>query len=300
MAKLGVCLAGCAGLGASAMGQMAESRLGGAGMVRGMFADEPGAVEIGPAGPVIASLSYDGSSVYGFAGQDFESVFDLYDTYCCEFFSIANAAQLGEFHTGGFGNGNPFAATDVIAEIYPIALLEDLCDDGKLPEPMLRTVPGVGFYDGTNSVSDFGGQCLPAGAYILRWAVVLDFSSSGQIYHYEQRGEHDNGGGEPNDGFQSNPGNAFGMGFCFSVGGGGPPASGINFVLFGDAGQCDAPCPDPDGCGDWDGDADSDGDDFFAYLDAFTGDDPCADLDENGTIDSDDFFAFLDRFVNGC
>ena len=50
-------------------------------------------------GPTIASLTYDGVENYGFAGQDFESIFDLYDTFCCERFSIDADAQLTEFRT---------------------------------------------------------------------------------------------------------------------------------------------------------------------------------------------------------
>ncbi len=214
MANLGVGLASVAGLAASAMGQMAEARLGAAGMVRGMFAEEPGEVEITPAGPVVASLSYDGSSDHGLSGQDFESAFDLYDTYVVEPFSIAGDARLGEFRSAAFGTDNPFGTTDVIVEVYLASDLRDMCDDDRLPAWIMRTIPGVGFFDGTHCKSDFGGQCLPAGSYLLRWAAELEFTCCGQMFFYAQAGPHDNGGGEPDDGFQNNPGNAF-NGPCF-------------------------------------------------------------------------------------
>ena len=296
-----ICVMCGAGLCVSAFGQGPD--LGAAGsIVRAMRASESGG-RSNVRAPIVASLSYDGEETSGFAAQDFESVFDDYDTFCCEIFSIDEDANLTEVRTTGFGNGNPFGLTDFVAEIYLISDLEDLCDDGDLPEPILRTVPGVGFYDGVDAVSNFEGACLPSGEYILRWAAVMDFSTFGQFFVFGQRGEHDHGGGEAADGFQSNPGNAFGMGFCFDTSGGGKPIEpflGMNFVLCGDEASCDAPCADPNACGDWDSDGDSDGDDLFAYLDAFTRDDPCADLDGNGTVDGDDFFGFLDRFVAPC
>ena len=233
--------------------------------------------------------------------QDFESVFDLYDTFCCERFSIGVDAALNEFRSTGYSNGNPFGATDFICEIYHAADEDDLCDDDVLPGAFLTSTRGVGFYDGVDGVTDFAGQCLPAGSYILRWGAEMNFGTFGQIFWFAQRGAHDNGGGAPEDGFQSNPGNAFGFGICFAAWDRvGLCCDGINFVLCGDEGSCDAPCPDPTGCGDWDGDGDSDGEDFFGYLDAFSRGDPCADVNENGTIDADDFFAFLDRFVSPC
>ena len=301
MTNLGVGLASCAGLGASAMGQMAESRLGAAGIVRGVFADEPGEVEISPAGPVVASLSYDESAVYGFAGQDFESIFDLYDTFCCERFSIDADASLGECRSAAFGSDNPFEATDVRVEVYQASQEGDICDDGTLPKWVMRSTPGRGFFDGKHCKSDFGGQCLPAGDYVLRWGAELEFNCCGQMFFYGQAGPHDNGGGEPDDGFQSNPGNPFGMGQCFDVidGATGRP-TGINFMLSGEVVRCDGCTQDPNACGDWDNDADADADDFFTYLDSFAIGDACADLDGDGTVDADDLFSFLNRFVAPC
>ena len=142
-------------------------------------------------------------------------------------------------------------------------------------------------------MSDFGGQCLPPGEYIPRWAAELNFGVHGQIWFFGQAGPHDNGGGDPNDGFQSNPGNAIGLGECFdTISGSTGLHTGVNFVLGGEAGDCVRP-PCISDCGDVDGDGDSDGDDFFAFLDLFAGGDDCADLDEDGDHDSDDFFGYL-------
>lgn len=280
---------GC-GAGASAQNMGAAASI-----TPSMDAGEPGGGTVVRA-PIVASLTYDGTQTWGLAAQDFESVFDAYDTYCCEIFSIDEDVELTEFRTAGFGSGNPFGMTDVIVEIYRIDDLEDLCDDDDLPAPLMRSVPGAGFYDGTDAVSDFGGRRLRAGEYILRWAAELEFTSFGQFYSFGQHGPHDNGGGTANDGFQSNPGDAFGLGHCIPARGI-ELLTGVNFVLCGErAGDC----PDAGECGDWDDDGDVDSDDFFYFLDEFEADDPCADLDGDGNIDSDDFFAYLERFVRPC
>jgi len=128
----------------------------------------------------------------------------------------------------------------------------------------------------------------------------MNFTTFGSFNWFAQSGAHTDGLGEADDGFQSNPGNAFGLGHCFeTIDGGTGRRTGINFVLCGDADGCVA-CPDVRACGDWDGDGDSDGNDFFEYLTAFSAGDPCADLDSNGSFDSLDFFAFLDRFLRAC
>ena len=83
-----------AGLAVSATAQTSSGRLGAAGgLVTTMRADEAGGVG-GIRGPVVASLTYDGVNNYGFKGQDFESVFDLYDVYVCETFSISADATV--------------------------------------------------------------------------------------------------------------------------------------------------------------------------------------------------------------
>ncbi len=289
-----------AGLAASATAQMSDSHLGAAGgIVASMKASQPGG-HLGPRGPIVASLTYDGVSRQGVAGQDFETPFDVYDVYCCETFSISDDANLGEFRSKGFSNtGNPFGMTDVIVEIYDIAQLGEICDDDELPDFLLRSVPGTGFWDGEAVVGDFGGQCLPAGEYVLRWAAELDYSF-GRTYFFTQHGAHDNGGGAADDAFQNNPGQGIGMGVCFGPTDEFGELSGINFVLGGTPGDCEPGCNDTIPCGDWDGDGDSDGDDFFGFLDGFATGDECADLDGDGDHDGDDFFGFLDRFVNPC
>ncbi len=289
------------GLAASATAQVSDSNLGAAGgIVASMKASQPGG-HVGPRGPIVASLTYDGVSMQGAACQDFETPFDVYDVYCCETFSISDDANLGEFRSIGFSNtGNPFGTTDVIVEIYDIAQLGEICDDDELPEFILRSVPGTGFWDGEAVVGDFGGQCLPAGEYVLRWAGEMNFGLFGHLFFFTQHGAHDNGGGAADDALQNNLGQGFGMGVCFGPTDEFGVLSGINFVLFGEAGDCGGCSQDPNGCGDWDNNGVSDGDDFFAYLDDFATGDECADLDGDGDHDGDDFFGYLDRFVVPC
>ena len=288
----------------AASAQMSGGMGAAASIVPGMDAGEAGG-RSNVRNPVVASLEYDGVATYGFAGQDFESVFDLYDTFCCERFSTDADANLTEFRSTGFGNGNPFGTTDFICEIYEASQEADICDDGTLPAPLMISVPGAGFYDGVDGVTDFdsGGdpQCLPGGDYIARWGAELNFGTFGQVFFFAQAGDHTTGGGTADDGFQSNPGNAFGMGFCFDVvdGGTGLP-TGINFILCGDTADCGGGDPCVSFCGDIDGDGDSDSDDFFTYLDLFVAQDPCADIDQDGDHDSDDFFSYLDLFVIPC
>lgn len=251
---------------------------------------------------VIASLPYDAGSTWGFPGQIFGEFFQKFDTFPIEDFSIASDANLGVFRSRGFGLGDPFAATDVIVEVWTNPL------DGSLPgqgesQLVLRSLPGVGFWDGEAAVGDFGGQCLPAGCYFILWAAELEFLCCGQILFYAQAGEHgiDAGCAQANNGVLWNPRGGFGMGEYFAaVDGGVQQATGVNFELQGDLTDCDNPCNDPNGCGDWDGDADSDADDFFGFLEDFATLDPCADLDRDGDWDSDDFFMFLGRFVLPC
>eukprot|EP01024_Parvocaulis_polyphysoides_P009850 TRINITY_DN1319_c0_g1_i5.p2 TRINITY_DN1319_c0_g1~~TRINITY_DN1319_c0_g1_i5.p2 ORF type:complete len:220 (-),score=54.14 TRINITY_DN1319_c0_g1_i5:23-682(-) len=144
---------------------------------------------------VIASLEYDGTLTYGYAGQDFESVFDLYDTFCCERITTGADATLTEFRSTGFGNGNPFGMTDFICEIYAAGDEGDLCDDGTLPAPVAVSAAGAGFYDGVDGITAFDGDCLEAGDYILRWGGRMDFGTFGQCYWFGQFGDHTTGGG---------------------------------------------------------------------------------------------------------
>ncbi len=297
-----VFVAGTAMCVGTASAQVMNPNLGAAGnIVPSMQASEPGG-HGGVRLPVIASLTYDGTSSWGFAGQDFESVFDIYDISVCERFCTDQDFNLTEFRSTAFGNSNPFGMTDMNVNIYRAVDEADLCDGPPLPTPVLSSAPGTGFYDGVDAVANFNGACLPAGEYVICWQVVMDFTTFGQIFFFGQAGPHDTGCGNPDDGFQSNPGDAFNLGFCFNTsdGGTGQP-TGVNFILCGDPSDCGGGgCPDPNGCGDWDGDGDSDGDDFFAYLDSFINGDPCADITGNGSIDGDDFFAFLDAFVQPC
>ncbi len=284
----------------AASGQVVNPNLGAAGsIVPTMKANEAGG-QSGLRGPTVASLTYDGTSSWGFAGQDFENMYNAYDIFVCERFGTIVDANLTDFYSNGYGTSNPFGATDMIVEIYRADCESRICDDETLPVPLMTSVAGAGYWDGAHGATDMGGQCLPAGDYILRWGIELNFVTFGQVFFFAQAGPHDNGLGDPDDGFQSNPGGAFGMGFCFpTVDNGTGLPTGVNFILVGDLGDCDS-CPDPTDCGDWDGDCDSDGDDFFAYLGSFNNGDPCADLTSDGLFNIFDFFAFLDAFLQPC
>lgn len=298
-ASAAICAGVLCGLVGSASGQMG-ARLG--------AAHAPALVAHAPDGgesarmplPLVASLSYDGSSSWGFMGQDFEAALDAFDVAVCEPFGIAQDSFLSEFRSRAFGTGNPFGVQDIVVEIYRADQLADLCDDDVLPAPIARSTLGAGFYDGQDAVTDLGGVCLPAGDYVLRFFGELDSSRFGEFFFFSQHGAHDNGLGTPDDGFFSMPTDAFGRGHCFpTVDGGDGTRSGVNFQITGENGTCGG-CPDVNACGDWDDDGDSDSDDFFGYLASFSGGDPCADLNGDGSFDATDFFAYLDRFVSPC
>jgi len=289
------------GLAAGGVRAQMDPNLGAAGSIAwSMRAGEPGS-SARVRQEVVASLSYDGTSTMGFAGQDFESAMDQYDIFCAERFGMRDEWNLLEFRSAAFGTGNPLGATDMVVAIYAVSDLTDICDGGTLPAPLLTSFPGDGFYDGSDGVTDFGGQCLPGGDYLAVWSMELNFASFGQAFFYGQHGSHDHGFGGADDGFLVNPGGGFGMGVCFNAvdeDTGAP--SGVNFVLTGTRGNC-GNCSDFAQCGDWDGDGDADSFDFFAFMDDFELRDPCTDLSANGMIDAEDFFLFLDNFVlNPC
>ncbi len=120
-----------------------------------------------PQGELIAGLPYDGSSRAAGRAQDYETPFDVYDIFMIEDFMTTEAVSLSAWRSVGVGIGNPFGAEDMVVRIFR--------DDGSgLPgsesytgELVLTSSPGEGFWDGAEWVTNFGGQCLPAGSYFL-------------------------------------------------------------------------------------------------------------------------------------
>ena len=71
-----------------------------------------------PQEELIAALPYDGSTLYGARGQEFESIFDIYDLFIIEDIEPTRDARIGEFRSVGFGNDNPFGTQDVRVRIF--------------------------------------------------------------------------------------------------------------------------------------------------------------------------------------
>ena len=268
---------------------------------------------LGPAAPPcadpIVALPWDGTSTFAAKAQDFESIFDIYDIFVIEDFSLTEDSALSQFASRGFGTSDPLGATDVGVRIFEDNGTGLPGQDEYTGRLRMMSVPGTGFYDGEHAIADLGGQCLPIGSYYVVWAVRLDFLSHGQIFFYAQPGQYASGNGRPDDAWQWMPGDAIGMGPHFPVvdiftG----QQTGINFILCGEPAPCDIPFCE----GDWTGsanrhdpsygikDGDVDADDFFYYIDFFVSGDARADLTADSAIDADDFFAYLDVFIAGC
>lgn len=257
-----------------------------------------------------AALAYDGSSSWSGRGQDYESIFDAYDVFIIEDFTIDQDHALGEFRTIGFGNADPRGTTDVgvrILENNGSGLPGSIGYTGRL---RMMSVPGAGFYNVNDFSfdSNFGGQCLVAGSYFIVFAVRLDFFCFGNTGVFMQRGEHSAGGGEADNAWQWNPGNAFGLGTHFPAIDPDLGPSGINFELCGEPATCDLRFCQADFTGSSNSadpsygrkDGDVDADDLFLFLDLFASNDARVSLDEDAFIDADDFFLYLDWFVQGC
>lgn len=287
--------------GSAARAQPQIQRPNAAPIVRGALGEDIGG-QVHVAQEVVASLSYDGSSAWGFAGQDFESIFDQYDLYCIEPFSLDQRVVLTEFRSAAFGTGNPFGVEDVLVEVYHVSDLADLCDGGDLPRPLLRSFRRSGFFDGLDMVASFSNECLGPGDFVIRWSARMDLLEHGQIFFRAQGGEHDNGGGIANDGIQQQPNCSVNCpSVCVeTVDGKTQLATGVNFMLIGEVVDECVECRDQHECGDMDGDGDSDADDFSAFLHMFASREPCADIDHDGDHDLDDYFGYFDRFVRRC
>ncbi len=250
---------------------------------------------------LVAALDAEGDPDWFIRAQDYESAFDVYDIFAIEDFVLDIDTLLLEVFTFGFCRGDSDGFHDFDVRVFENNATGLPGQDSYTGDLVAQTVPGTGIFDLSAGMflSSFEGQCVPAGSYFLVYAVRADFGIAGSCDIWAEHGEHSVGGGEPDNGWQWNPGQGFGMGTHFRPRDGNGDPLGIVFAICGEPGVCST-CPDPTDCGDFDDDGDSDGDDFFAFLDAFAQGDPCADLDADGDIDGDDFFLYLDHFVRPC
>jgi hypothetical protein len=272
--------AGCAGI-ANAQLQSSTTGL------------EKGNAYVSPAGTTIYDNGYDGTSGSGFAAQIFEPAFEGYNVWLGDDFSAdANynnlqMACVGQLYNGGI---DPFLVEDMFARIY----------DGLPNDPastlVAEAMGGVAQFNGIDTwTKDFGDQaCLPAGdLYYFAMAWQNNFGANGQIANSEQMGQG-------NDGFQWNPGGAFGfpgnLQFVTNPFDGVTPSAG-NAVITGDqVEECDG-----GGCfADCDGNGELNILDFVCYQGLFQSGDPGADCDGNGELNILDFVCFQGAFQAGC
>ncbi len=256
-----------------------------------------------PAGTLVAALPYDGTSSWAHNAQDFESAFDVYDIFLIEDIEPQADAALGMFRSLAVPTGDPDGAEDFIVRIFENNGTGLPGEDTYTGNLVMTSIPGAGFWDGEDEfVTDFGGQCLPAGSYFIVWIVRMDFVCCGQVFFWDQAGEPPVGGGLPDNAWHWNPGGGYNFGTHSPIEdpSNGFARTGVNYLLFGEPANCSNPCAGPNCPADLDFDGDADTDDFFLFLDLFSAGDPCADLDQNGIVDADDFFAYLDLFAQGC
>ena len=213
---------------------------------------------------VAASLPLAGGQTAGIRAQVLGDPSMAGDIWVLEDFSISRAYELTDFTSHGTVNPSSFSGlvTDVTVQI-----LDDYPPNGAV---VMWSVAGAGSYTpGLLHVStfqtEFGGQLLPAGDYIIMWAANLPEPSALSIM-WHQPGAHAVGGGEPDNAFYWRPFSMELIPVPLQLGGGG--RSGMNFVLEGiPAGGCYADCDTASGAG---------------VLDIF------------------DFLCFQDAFVSGC
>jgi hypothetical protein len=178
----------------------------------------------------------------GFASQDFEAAFNIYDIQCFMDFSTTQDWLLGTTFASAFNTatGNGAVTTDVNAEIW-----------NGLPfnagTMVAQSVPGLGVdntggANGQGNIStDFGGECLPTGDYWYSIQIVRDFGTGGQAFVF---------GLQPMVGAQDvqyNPGLGFGL--CNGVWCDVQDTAGVkfdvNFTLTGKPGTCGGCAFDP-------------------------------------------------------
>lgn len=241
-----------------------------------------------PAGEVVYSNPYDGTSTFGNAAQIFEEALSGYDIWLGDDFETSDGYGDLELCSVGFcGNGcvDPFLVQDFFAQIWD----GSPCDPGS----SIRC-ESTGFtFNGIDTwcAQLEEGCCLQAADYYFILATRNDFGTNGQTYFFQQTK-----GGEANDGFQWNPGGAFGFpGGCQTITeADGVTASSPNCVITGDSTACTGPCVFE--LADCNGDFDLNVLDFICFQGAFQRGELGADCNGDGNYDILDFVCFQGVF----
>jgi hypothetical protein len=278
-ARLLIAAGACFGVAAGANAQLQDSA----------SAAQSGNAYVGPAGTDIYNNAYDGASTFGNAFQVFEAAFSGYDIWLGDDFSADANYDSIEMATVAFcGNGcvDPFLVQDFYGRIYD-ALPND-ANANLVAESDSFSFNGIDTWTAT-----FEDDCLPAGDYFFAVAARNDFGTNGQTYAFQQNTQ------VPNDGFQWNPGGAFGFpgNLQFITDQDGVTPGSPNMVITGsEVDQCDgAGCP-----GDCDGNGVLNILDFVCFQGEFQNQSPFGDCDGNGLYNILDFVCFQGDFQQGC
>jgi hypothetical protein len=243
---------------------------------------------------VAASLPFAGGQTAGIVARVIGLPSQEGDIWVMEDFSIDRAYMLTDFTS--HGTVNPTQYVGFVDDVF-VRIMDDYPPNGEV---ILESVPGAGSYThrtlGTSTFqTDFGGQLLEPGAYIIMWAASLP-DPNGRCIMWHQPGPHAVGGGEPDNAFYWRPFTGELIPVPLHLGGGG--RSGMNFVLEGVPAGCYADCDTSTGAGVLDVF------DFLCFQDLFVAGDPYAcDCDTGsgaGVCDVFDFLCFQDAFVAGC
>ena len=226
--------------------------------------------------------SYSGVSTFGNAAQLFEEAFAGYNIWLGDDFSTSDAYTNLSLSSVGFcGNGcvDPFQVQGFFAQIY----------DGLPNDPNSTLVlESTGFeFDGVDTwTSSFGDQTLEAGDYHFAFAARNDFGTNGQTYFYQEPQD------EGNDGFQWNPGGAFGFpdNLVFITDGDGNP-SAPNACIGGEV-----VAGDPCDAADCNGDGHINGLDVVCTVMLIKNEDMAADCNEDGVLNVLDLVCFIQTF----
>jgi hypothetical protein len=244
-----------------------------------------------PAGEdVVAALFWNDFKSAGPTATDQED--DAFDIWVIEDFSIDQGVSLTGFEsTGWITSGNVGGVTDVPVRIYDAL-------PWKGGEILVESIEGKGHMEAAQLwgtyFSEFGGDELAPGEYVLAWQVSRSGPAVGLAIIFAAPGEHDVGGGVPDNAYQWNPGGGFGWPGDFQE----VPEDldgtgniGVNFTLKGGELGC---------LGDFNGDGTLNVLDFVAFQLAWVAQEPEADCDGSGDFDVLDFVCFQQAFVAGC
>lgn len=240
------------------------------------------AAMIGDEGCAVYDNHYDGASTYAHAAQIFEGAFSSYDIWLGDDFTTDTPfTDLVISSTGFCGDGcvDPFQVTDFAARIW-----DGLPND---PQTMLILASTGHAFNGIDVWSStFGDQVLPAGDYTFAFAADIDFVDGRTFFFAQARKDENNG-------FQWNPGGAFGFPDDLHVidNGQGEPGS-PNVCIDGVIVEsCIADC---------DGNGALNVLDFVCFQLEWKSQTPKGDCDANGTYNVLDFVCFQAEFVQGC